>query len=34
MNANRMFRQFKYADHLQSICLKIEAHVRSGTGHA
>ncbi|HEX4972121.1 MAG TPA: hypothetical protein VFV69_13785 [Steroidobacteraceae bacterium] len=22
MNANRMFRQFRYADHLQSICSK------------
>lgn len=34
MNANRMFRQFKYAHHLKSVCSKIEAHVASEKGNA
>ena len=34
MNANRMFRQFKYAHQLKSICAKVEQHVASESENA
>jgi hypothetical protein len=34
MNANRMFRQFKYAHQLKSICSKVEQHVTTESANA
>jgi len=34
MNANRMFRQFKYAHQIKSIFSKIEAHIALEKGNA
>jgi len=34
MNANRMFRQFKYAHQFKSICAKVEAHMASEQSNA